>query len=101
MKTATRCPDWCAGGHHCTASLAKGSHTSVPEVWRTDVGRVVATRHQHTRGGHLELTIVVKLPEQEGAAVPFMRHLIAAAYYLINRVAVDKTFSDAFRGKVH
>ncbi len=86
---AARCPDWCAGGHHCTARLGKGSHASTPEVWETGIGRVVATRHAHTSGGHLELTIVVKLPEQEDAAVGRIRHLVAAAYWLISRVVAS------------
>lgn len=84
--TATTCPAWCAGGHHCTAGLGKGSHASVPEVWHTDIGRVVATRHLNSRGGHVELRIVIPLPEDEGAAVSVMRHLVATAYALISRI---------------
>lgn len=76
-----RCPDWCAGGHYCDAHLTNGTHASTPEVWATDVGRVIATR----RGGHLELLIVVKLPRHEEKAVAFMRHVVAAAVYVISR----------------
>lgn len=80
MRTTVRCPDWCAGGHHCTARLPSGEHTSTPEVWDTDVGRVIATRHLRTRGGHVELRIVVPVPGDEAAAVGLMRQLIAGAY---------------------
>lgn len=80
------CPDWCAGGHHCTARLGTGSHASVPEVFPTDLGRVVATRYLHTSGGHVEIRIIVPLPEGEAEAVGFMRALVAAAHQGIARV---------------
>lgn len=86
-KLAAGCPHWCGGGHHCTARLSGGEHTSTPEVWAGGAGRVVATRHLHTSGGqgHLELRIVVPLPGEEGAAVGRMRWLIAATWYVITR----------------
>ncbi len=62
-----------------------GEHASTPEVWKTGIGRVVATRHLGTGGGHVELRIVVRLPGAERAAVALMRWVIAAAYYLISR----------------
>ncbi len=82
----TRCPAWCAGGHHCTAR-GGGEHTSTPEVWETSAGRVVATRTLHTRGvrGHLELRIVVPLPGDEETAVGRMRWLIAAVWWVVTR----------------
>lgn len=89
-----KCPGWCSGGHRCTARLG-GEHTSPPEVWDSGVGRVVATRHLHTSGvrtsgGHVEIRIVVPLPEGEEEAVDHMRQVIAAAYYVISKVASGK-----------
>lgn len=81
-------PDWCAGGHHCTARHGAGEHASASEVWRTDVGRVVATRYRsaETGRGHLELRIVVRLPADESTAQRLTRHLITVTYWLISRV---------------
>lgn len=83
MKTATRCPDWCAGGHHCTARLGKGTHASVQEVWQTDLGRLVATRHQRGGASWLELTWSVRLPEVDTEARTTARRVLGAAYRLI------------------
>lgn len=82
-RTATRCPDWCAGGHHCEARLRTGAHVSTPEVFDTDICRVVATRYGghsaggHVQDGHLELRLVIPVPR--GLGVGYMRALIAAA----------------------
>lgn len=79
-------PSWCALGHHCTAWLPSGEHSSVPEVWRTDLGRVVATRHRTVGGrGRLEVRYVVELPADERRAVRLMRYLVAAAYVVLSR----------------
>lgn len=64
-------------------------------MWKTSIGRVVATRHLHTQGGrgghspggHVEIRIVLPLPEDDGAAVGLMRRVIVAAYYVISKVA--------------
>jgi hypothetical protein len=81
-------PDWCAGGHHCTADrLSNGEHASVPEVWATSVGRIIATRTAHGHGGgHLEVRLIVPLPDHEPSAQTLARHLIATAYTAVAEV---------------
>lgn len=79
-------PEWCAGGHHCTASRPGGEHASVPEVWRTGLGRVVATRSQTVGGGGwVEVRFVVPLPADEVRAVRLMRALLVAAFVVLSR----------------
>lgn len=87
MKTITRCPEWCAGGHHCTARLDGGTHASTPEVWDTSTGRVVATRHHRGRRGYLELRFSIRLPDEAvGPMVPLMRLLMVYATKEISTV---------------
>lgn len=83
---ATGHPDWCAGGHQCTAEMPAGEHASDPEVWRTEHGRVVATRHRNRRGNSVEIRFVVRLPDSEHQAQRLIRHLIAAGYLMLSRV---------------
>lgn len=94
LKT-TGCPDWCAGGHRCTARLG-GEHVSPPEVWDTGTGRVVATRYLHSRsvhtsGGHVEIRLVVPLPVGEEEAVEMMRALIAGTHHAASRIVDQAT----------
>lgn len=92
--TGPRCPEWCAGGHHCTARLPAGEHASIPEVWTTGIGRVVATRYQNHRGtGHVEVRVILRLDPSEQVAQAQCRHLIATTYQ-----AVTHAFSSAERG---
>lgn len=84
---ATACPDWCAGGHHCTAQLGSGTHASTPEVWHTETGRVVATRHLRGRRGWLELRISIPLPDgDETMVVGLMRLLLVGAHRAIAKI---------------
>lgn len=85
-------PDWCAQEHHCTAGrLPEGEHASIPEVWRTSNGRVVATRYASARtgAGHLELRFEIPLPADEGTAQAMCRHLIAAGHFVLSRTLGD------------
>jgi len=67
-------PPWCEQGHHCTYPMRPHGHASVPEVFVTRVGRVVATRHGSEQRGHLEVRIVLPLPEASEAELEgFMR----------------------------
>jgi len=71
-------PPWCEQGHHCTYPMRPHGHASVPEVFVTRVGRVVATRHGSDRRGHLEVRIVLPLPElPEEEVETFMRAAVA------------------------
>jgi hypothetical protein len=81
-------PAWCAQNHHCTAGrMSAGEHASTPEVWQTDVGRLVATRHRTTAGrDFVELRTVMRLPADETAAAGLARHLIATSYLVLTRV---------------
>jgi hypothetical protein len=84
-----RCPDWCAGGHHCTAGTSPaGEHSSTPEIWRTDRGRLIATRHRdaHTAADWIELRTVVALDRAEPVAQEQTRHLIAATYLVLDQL---------------
>lgn len=80
-----RHPDWCAGGHHCTAP--GGEHASEPEVWETSVGRMVATRYQRagTGASRMELRVVVSLPSDEATAVRLARHVVGLTYVTVDR----------------
>ncbi|HCT80127.1 MAG TPA: hypothetical protein DGT23_26895 [Micromonosporaceae bacterium] len=85
---ALRCPDWCGSGHHCTAlSSPAGEHSSYPEIWRTDRGRLIATRHRdaHTGADWIELRSVVALDPAEEVAQAQARHLIAVSYLVLDR----------------
>jgi hypothetical protein len=81
-------PHWCPADHRCTARWSSGGeHVSIPEIWRTDIGRVVATRHRDasTGAGHLEVRVVLQLPADETRAQRFMRWAIAAAYVVLSK----------------
>jgi len=57
-------PGWCAESHHCTAGRrSDGEHASVPEVFRTSHGRIVATRYRRADGSRdrVEVRVVVDL----------------------------------------
>jgi hypothetical protein len=75
-------PEWCAGGHHCTASRrSDGEHASEPESFRTDVCKIVATRYQRADGSRdrVEVRAVVELDlVDEDRAVLQSRTAIAA-----------------------
>ncbi|GIH03391.1 hypothetical protein Rhe02_14580 [Rhizocola hellebori] len=82
-------PDWCAGGHVCTAlTMPDGEHTSIPEVWRAEVGRVVATRHRRRDGrrNRMELRVVLTLDPAEPVAQAQCRHLIAVTHLMLRKV---------------
>lgn len=79
-------PEWCARGHHCTAPT--GEHASVPEVWQTDAGRIVATRYRSASGrDRIEVRTVARLPEGEPGAQAYARLLIALAGDSLRRAA--------------
>ena len=62
------CPDWCAGGHRCTAA-GGGEHRSDPHTWLTPYGTLVVTRIREARGqDRLEIRAVVDLPADQAAA---------------------------------
>ncbi|MEV4411409.1 hypothetical protein [Catellatospora sp. NPDC049609] len=78
-------PDWCEGGHHCTAlTLPTGEHASRPEIWLTDVGRFIGTRYRDGRD-HMELRIVLNLDDHDDIAQAQCRHLMALAYKVVCR----------------
>lgn len=82
-------PSWCAADHRCTARWSSGGeHVSVPEVWKTGIGRVVATRHRQLGGGgeHLEVRVVLSLPTDENNAQRFIRWAIAAIYLVLAKI---------------
>lgn len=81
-------PSWCPADHRCTARWSSGGeHTSIPEVWKTDIGRVVATRHRQadTGTGHVEIRLVLQLPADETAAQRFIRWAVAGAYVVLSK----------------
>ncbi|GAA1384152.1 hypothetical protein [Catellatospora chokoriensis] len=82
------CPDWCAGAHHCTANrLPSGEHASIPEVWLTDLGRLVATRYRdHAGNDRVELRVVLALADDETTAQAQARHLLAVTHMVVTRV---------------
>jgi hypothetical protein len=87
-------PEWCTGGHRCTAlSLPDGEHASLPEVWVTEVGRVVATRYRRRDGhrNHMELRVVLSLDPAELVAQAQCRHLIAVTHLMLRRVFGPKS----------
>ncbi len=82
-------PEWCTQDMRCTAlHVTGGEHASPPEIWETQVGRIIATRYQtgsgHLAGqGWLEIRAVLTLPAAEAAAQEQARHLIAAVFAAI------------------
>ena len=82
-------PHWCTGGHECTAlTMPDGEHTSIPEIWITEVGRVVATRHRRRDGyrNRMELRVVLTLDPREVIAHAQCRHLVAVTHLMLRRV---------------
>lgn len=82
-------PQWCAGGYVCTAAtMPDGEHTSIPEIWRTEFGRVVATRHRRRDGhdNHVELRVVLTLDPHEPVAQAQCRHLITVTHLMLRKV---------------
>ncbi len=96
-----RHPEWCVQDPRCTAfHITGGEHSSHPEIWETNHGRIVATRHQTGSGaqtgqGWLEIRTVVALPAGEAAAQDLARHLIAATYQAV----ADTLGAEAAQGK--
>ena len=80
-------PVWCAEGHRCTAyTMPSGGHVSIPEIWETDVGRFVTTRHRLNDGTNwMELRVVLVLDPRERVAQGMCRHLMALAYKVVAR----------------
>lgn len=78
-------PGWCAGGHHCTATRrSDGEHASVPEVFRTDAGRIVATRYRRaddTRD-RVEIRTVVDLDTFDEASAQEQARMAIVAVHL-------------------
>ncbi|GHJ43303.1 hypothetical protein Cs7R123_06450 [Catellatospora sp. TT07R-123] len=88
-------PDWCARAHHCAADRG-GQHASVPEVWDTDQGRYVATRHRDRRGrDHVELRVVLRLADDDATAQAQARHLLAVTYQVVERVFASDRRKDS------
>ena len=84
-----RHPDWCARGHHCTADRlgTRGEHASVPEIWQTKAGRIVATRYRRPDGtrDRMELRAVIDLdPDDEHAARQTARAAIVAVHLALS-----------------
>lgn len=88
-------PIWCARSHHCTTRRTKltgpftvGEHASAPQIWDTDHGRVVATRHRTARTGAdwVEIRTIVALPADDDTAERLTQHLIAAGHLVLSRV---------------
>jgi len=86
-------PPWCARGHHCTAHYTGGEHGSIPEVWDTNLGRIVAVRHQSADAtrDHIEIRVNVALdPAAADTAENEARAVIATIYAsLLNLAALD------------
>jgi hypothetical protein len=62
------CPQWCAGGHHCSASYRRdGQHRSLPFTWPRPYGGLVITRTESGNAGVLELRAVVRTDSQRQA----------------------------------
>lgn len=83
-------PPWCAAGHHCTARHGAGEHASIPEVWRTDLGRFTATRYRSSDGkrDHVELRISLPLAlDADDDAQEQARLLIATVYAALHELA--------------
>lgn len=80
-------PDWCAGGHHCTAADG-GEHASDQLVWDTAEGQVIVTRYERTSGSqHLEVRHVLRLAdEDEERRQHRMRVLVAISERLLREV---------------
>lgn len=77
----TRHPYWCAADHTCTAGRGAGEHASRPEVFRTELGRLVATRYRDDAGrDRVELRQVIRLDPDERTAVEQCRTLVAATH---------------------
>lgn len=76
-------PSWCGLGHVCSADRPGGEHRSHPASADTQVGRVVVTRVQTSRGvNRLEIRTVVDLPtdprQARSAAFRAMRDITLA-----------------------
>ncbi len=92
-------PMWCAGGHHCTfGRMPAGQHASIPEVWVTDLARLVATRYRDERGrDRVELRVVLKLDNDERSAEDQARLLLAGTYAGLRHVLVDGGGAEGLR----
>jgi hypothetical protein len=51
-RKPTECPDWCGGGHYCSAQhgYPSGQHRSEPVSWKRPYGSMVATRVETITG---------------------------------------------------
>jgi hypothetical protein len=86
-------PDWCAGDHHCTADrLPEGEHASIPEIWDTDLGRLVAVRYRSRDGrrDHVEIRLSTPLDPADDAEAEVQARMVIATVYasLLNLAAV-------------
>jgi hypothetical protein len=61
----TGCPEWCAGGHRCTADSPGGEHRSDPLNLPAIYGGMSATRVQRDGSGWLEVRVSIRLPDAE------------------------------------
>jgi hypothetical protein len=63
------CPDWCGGGHHCTAEYG-GEHRSVPLRIARPWGVLVATRTQSVSdpASRIEVRLQARLSPDEDLA---------------------------------
>jgi len=86
-------PPWCARGHHCTARYTGGEHGSIPEVWDTNLGRLVAVRHRSADGtrDHIEIRVNVRLDADDNAAAEAIARTAVATVYvsLINLATLE------------
>lgn len=68
QREQRRCPDWCGGGHLCTAQhgYPGGEHRSQPLRWVTPYGVLVATRRRTLAGKQaIDITVLVELDQDE------------------------------------
>jgi hypothetical protein len=84
-------PEWCGQAHHCTAE-GGGEHASAPNVWKTDAGKLVATRHQPVKGeAYATLRLVVALPADDTQARQLGGQLVTAALHTAGLVLDQRT----------
>ena len=82
-------PEWCVRGHRCTARIGGlDEHASEPEAWRTDVGKIIATRYRRGDGtrDRIEIRIVLDLdPDDEASAQQAARVALATIYHALRK----------------
>lgn len=84
-------PEWCVGGHRCSASWRTGGeHASLPEVWAASAGSVVAVRYRSrdARHDHIQVTVSAPLDHtDEDRAQLQARAVIATVYAAVAQLA--------------